>query len=74
MGLVAPQHVGILAPEPGIEPVSPALEGEFITTGLPGESQARISDGSGHVQFPDVPSLLQPTGPSPWNMPSSRLH
>ena len=29
---------GILAPGPGIEPTSPALEGEVLTTGLPGKS------------------------------------
>ena len=29
---------GILAPEPGIEPTPPALEGEGSTTGLPGKS------------------------------------
>ena len=30
---------GILAPRPGIEPAPPALEGEVLTTGLPGKSQ-----------------------------------
>ena len=29
---------GILAPWSGIEPASPALEGEVLTTGLPGKS------------------------------------
>ena len=28
---------GILAPQPGIEPESPALEGGFLTTGSPGK-------------------------------------
>ena len=28
----------ILAPQPGIEPTSPALEGRFLTLGLPGMS------------------------------------
>ena len=28
-----------LAPQPGIEPTPPALEGEVLTTGLPGKSQ-----------------------------------
>ena len=28
----------ILAPQPGIEPAAPALEGEVLTTGLPGKS------------------------------------
>ena len=30
---------GILAPQPGVEPTPPALEGEVLTTGLPGTSQ-----------------------------------
>ena len=29
---------GILVPQPGIEPESPALEGEFLTPGPPGKS------------------------------------
>ena len=29
---------GILAPQPGIEPATPALEGKVVTTGLPGKS------------------------------------
>ena len=29
---------GILAPQPGIEPAPPALEGEVLTTGSPGKS------------------------------------
>ena len=28
----------ILAPQPGIEPVPPALEGEFLITGPPGKA------------------------------------
>ena len=31
----------ILAPQPGIEPAPPALEGEFLTTGPPGEVSKR---------------------------------
>ena len=31
---------GILAPQPGLELVPPALEGGFLTTGLPGKSPA----------------------------------
>ena len=38
MGLVAPTACGISIPQPGIEPVSPALEGGFLTTGQPGKS------------------------------------
>ena len=29
---------GILAPRPGIKPTPPELEGEVLTTGLPGKS------------------------------------
>ena len=35
-GLSCPMACGILVPQPGIEPVSPALEGGFLTTGPPG--------------------------------------
>ena len=38
-GFVAPAACGILVPQPGIEPTSPALEGGFLTTGPPGKSQ-----------------------------------
>ena len=34
-----PIAYGIFVPRPGIEPTSPALEGGFLTTGLPGKSQ-----------------------------------
>ena len=33
-----PKACGILAPRPGIKPAPPALEGEVLTTGLPGRS------------------------------------
>ena len=33
----------ILAPQPGIEPTSPALEDEVLTTGLPGKSYLLFS-------------------------------
>ena len=32
-----PEVYGILVPWPGIKPVSPALQGRFLTTGLPGQ-------------------------------------
>ena len=38
MGLVAPQHVDL--PGPGIEPISLALQGGFLTTGPPGKPRA----------------------------------
>ena len=33
IGLSCPMACGILAPQPGIEPTSPTLEGGFLTTG-----------------------------------------
>ena len=37
-GLSCPVACGILVPRPGIEPVSPALQDGFLTTGPPGKS------------------------------------
>ena len=37
-GLSCPAACGILVPRPGIEPTSPALKGEFFTTGPWGKS------------------------------------
>ena len=37
-GLSCPLACGILVPSPGIELVSPALAGRFLTTVLPGKS------------------------------------
>ena len=37
-GLSCPVAWGILVPWPGAEPISPALEGGFLTTGPPGKS------------------------------------
>ena len=36
--LFGPKAREILVPCPGIEPIPPALEGEFLTTWLPGKS------------------------------------
>ena len=36
---------GSLAPQPGIEPLSPALEGQVLTTGLPGKCLNKILIG-----------------------------
>ena len=36
-GLNCSEPRGILVPEPGIEPMSPALQGRFLSTGLPGK-------------------------------------
>ena len=37
-GYLAIRHMGVLAPQPGIELTPPALEGKVLTTGLPGKS------------------------------------
>ena len=37
--LSCPAECGILVPQPGIEPMSPALEGGFFMSGPPGKSQ-----------------------------------
>ena len=37
-GLSYSEECGILVPRPGIEPMSPALQGRFLTTGPPGKS------------------------------------
>ena len=41
-GFFWPEACGILAPRPGIEPAPPALEGEVLTTGLPGKSLSHL--------------------------------
>ena len=38
-GLSCPMACGILVPQPGIKPMSPALEGRFLTTELPRKYQ-----------------------------------
>ena len=35
LGLSCPEICGILVPQPGMKPMSPALEGRILTTGLP---------------------------------------
>ena len=42
-GLVAPAACGIIVPQPGIELASPALKGDFLTTGPPGKSLSSFS-------------------------------
>ena len=37
-GFSCPKACGILVPQPGIEPMSPALQGESLTTAPPGKS------------------------------------
>ena len=37
-----PRGIEILAPRSGIEPAPPALEGEVLTTGPPGEPQMSL--------------------------------
>ena len=38
LGLGCPEIFGILVPQPGMKPMSPALEGRILTTGPPGKS------------------------------------
>ena len=42
LGLSCPVACGILVPQPGIEPESPALEGGFLTTRPPGKSIVKV--------------------------------
>ena len=44
-GLRCPEVCVVLVPGPGIEPMSPALEGGFLTTGPPGKSLYGILEG-----------------------------
>ena len=39
---LAAMHVGLLVPQPGIQPAPPALEREVLTTRLPGKSQITV--------------------------------
>ena len=48
-GLSCPTACGILVPPPGTEPMSPALEGKFLTTGPPGKSLRSIFQGKIHT-------------------------
>ena len=41
-GLCCCRAHGIFVPRPGIEPMSPALAGEFLTTGLPWKPMIHI--------------------------------
>ena len=43
--------LGILIPSPGIEPASPALQGEFLTTGPPGKPSLGFSACKTHSSF-----------------------
>ena len=48
---------GILVPRPRIEPASPALQGGFLTTGLPGKSPQYVFNCC-HFYFKEPPSSL----------------
>ena len=37
-----PQSIWNFSTQPGIKPAPPALEGELLTTGLPGKFQTRV--------------------------------
>ena len=60
--LSCPAECGILVPQPGIEPMSPALQGTYLTTGPPGKSHT-------------LPSLRrQICFVFPWCDPSAQNH
>ena len=40
--IFGPEACKILAPQPGIEPAPPALEGEVLTTAPPGKSPGTV--------------------------------
>ena len=58
-GLSCPAACGILAPRPGIEPASPALEGGFFTTGPPGKSHLNLKCTSCSLKTQKVVFLLR---------------
>ena len=43
VGFICPVACGILVPQPGIEPLSPALEDGFLTTGTLGKSHSTLA-------------------------------
>ena len=53
MGLVAPWHVDL--PGPGLEPVSPALAGGFLTTVPPGKPISGFFDDGHSDQCEMIP-------------------
>ena len=59
-GRFDPKACGILIPWPGIEPTTPALEGEFSTTGPPGKSlYSPFEPQLFHLAYhPQAPSML----------------
>ena len=46
----------LLFPQPGIEPMAPALQGGFLTTGPPGKSQ------EGYLKMNQSPAAVCPGG------------
>ena len=58
-GLSCPTACGVLVPGPGLEPTSPALEGRFPTTGLPGKFRKVMVLVSSKVRVPTLGSLTQ---------------
>ena len=53
-----------IAPQPGIESASPALEAEVLTTGPPGKSHSKIFEQC----FPALTLLVSKHGQAPHNM------
>ena len=50
-------------PRPGLEPVSPALAGGFLTTAPPGKSETFISEG-GRTEGGMLAWMLKDLGPN----------
>ena len=48
---------GILAPSPGMEPATPSLEGEILTTGLPGKSLHCLFNSSPQPETVEGPGI-----------------
>ena len=51
MGSIVAMACGLLTPQPGIEPTSPALQGGFLITGPPGKSQEPFSGNHRKAYF-----------------------
>ena len=67
------QHVaygGVLVTQPGIEPVPPAPEEGFLTSGIPGKSQDTLNFNVVNLTNPHfIAEPLSPLGLSGWKLP-----
>ena len=68
-GLSCPSPCGILVPQPGIKPTSPALEGWFYTTGPPGKSLTSLVllTFNWNWAFPYITKVSNKSQWSKWN-------